>query len=154
MDHRLFSYKSTIVVILFVVGFLVAPVPASVYVSDGTGIAAEELITILRENPDLTRGPAGAGKVIFFTNSHCGACKRTQEYIDSFALTHSEITLETYDLASGADSLAVYEKYKQLYHREYLSTPSVMIGNLTLEGGQDIRDHLEEIVSVQQELES
>ncbi|HWQ63373.1 MAG TPA: cytochrome c biogenesis protein CcdA, partial [Methanospirillum sp.] len=36
-------------------------------------------------------------------------------------------------------------------HLDYLSTPSVMIGNLTLEGNRDIQSHLEEILAKQQE---
>ena len=154
MDFRSYSYKSKTALLILLAAFLVNPVAASLYAADGAELKTEDFSNILLQSPSLALGNTETGKVVFFTNSHCGACRSTQEFIDAFIVTHPETILESYDLALGADSLQVYEQYKQLYHREYLSTPSVMIGNLTLEGSQDIRDHLEEIRSVQEELES
>ncbi len=154
MDYKSFSNTRITALLILLAAFLVNTVTASLYTADGTELRAEDFSSILLQSPSLAHGYTETGKVVFFTNSHCGACRSTQDFIDAFIVTHPEIILEMYDLSSGADSLVVYEQYKRLYHREYLSTPSVMIGNLTVEGSQDIRDHLEEIRSVQEELES
>jgi len=134
--------------------FLIAPGTAEVYTINGTSISSDLLPFCIKQDPSLLSGILDPGEVIFFTNSHCEACIAAKEFFDEFSVLHPEMSLKTYDLFSSTENRTVFLTYKQLYHREHLSTPSVMVGNLTLEGSQDIRTHLEDILSKQQNLKS
>jgi cytochrome c biogenesis protein CcdA len=90
--------------------------------------------------------------VIFFTNSLCEQCQNVQEFFTTFTPAHPEITMNTYDLVNSPENRTLFENYKTKYQRKFLSTPSVMIGNLTLEGPEDIRKNLPVLVSLQKEL--
>ena len=139
-------------VICLLLALLISPALASVYAANGTGIQSGNLSEFIREDPSLVTGILPSGTAVFFTNTYCGACRDAKEYLNTFAPLHPEISLKTYDLFNSSENRTIFEAYKEQYHRTYLSTPSIMIGNLTLEGGQDIRSHLEEIVSLQQDI--
>ena len=138
------------VLICLLLSLLISPTLASVYGANGTEIPSGNLTSFVRADQSLVSGILQPGQVVFFTNTHCGACRTAKEYLDTFSPVHPEMTMETYDLFNSPENRSVFESYKESYHLKYLSTPAVMIGNLTLEGGQDIRSHLEEIFSLQQ----
>jgi hypothetical protein len=59
------------------------------------------------------------------------------------------LELFRYDLAEGDTNRTTFEEYKRKFHLNHLSVPSVVVGNLTLEGAQDIRNNLEIILNFQ-----
>ena len=140
-------------VILFL-SLLIFPVSAAVYAANGTEITSDFILIQMRGDPSLTSGILQPGEVIFFTNSHCGVCQDAKEFLDEFSLSHSKMTLETCDLFDNTENWEIFSAYKQRYHRDHLSTPSVMVGNLTLEGSNDIQNYLGEVLSLQQDTET
>jgi cytochrome c biogenesis protein CcdA len=151
MKQKLQRIGNGAVLICLLLSLLVSSALASVYVANGTEIQSDNLTMFIQADSSLISGILQPGSAIFFTNTHCGACQDAEEYLDLFYPVHPGMTLETYDLFNSPENRTIFGAYKEKYHRNYLSTPSVMIGNLTLEGSQDIRNHLEEIVSMQQE---
>jgi cytochrome c biogenesis protein CcdA len=127
----------------------VSHVQASVYSANGSELSSENLSAAILGDPSLISGILPSGQVIFFTNTHCGVCHIAHEFLQTIVPSHPEMTLVQYDLFNSTENRTVFENYKAQYHRTYLSTPSILVGNLTLEGNQAIRDHLEEILSLQ-----
>lgn len=136
---------------LFFVSNMVVPGMAAVYSANGTQIPSDRVSVYLGEDSSLLSGNLPLNEVIFFTNSRCEACHEADEYLNKFSGLHPEMHIRTYDLFNDTTNRTIFLTYKQLYHREYLSTPSVMIGNLTLEGNKDIQNHIEEILTKQNE---
>ncbi len=139
-----------LIVIIFI-GLLPAPVFGTIYGPDGAELS-ENLTSRITDDPSLLSGNLPAGEVVFFTNSHCGACANAKEYLDTYILKNPEITLQTYDIFNNTENRAIFEEYKKKFNHKFLSTPSIMIGNITLEGSQDIRNHLEEVITLQSPL--
>lgn len=152
MNQQTPVHLARAVLFCLVFSLLAVPAPASVYTADGTDISSEDLTGIIREDPTLTTGILGPGKIVFFTNSHCGACQGAKTYLDTFTQDHPDVLLGTYDLFGSTENRAIFEQYKEDYHQPFLATPSVMIGNLTLEGVHDIQTHLKTIVAIQEEM--
>lgn len=138
--------------VLLLLSLLVISVPAAVYRANGTEIPSELLAGQIHADSSLVSGSLEPGEVIFFTNSRCEACHDTETFLDEFSSSHPSMNLKTYDLFSGTENRVIFTTFKDRYHRDHLSTPSVIAGNLVLEGGQDIRKHLGEILSQQQKL--
>lgn len=74
-----------------------------------------------------------------------------EEFLHDLSARHPEISLVTYDLFDSQENRTIFENYKQKYHRTFLSTPSILVGNLTIEGTQDMKNHLDEILLIQNE---
>lgn len=128
---------------------LTSPVSAAIYLANGTEIPADALSSSLTTNPSPDPGFVPVGTVVFFTNSHCSACRQAKGYLANFSARHPEISLITYDLFDSPDNWRIFEDYKQKYHRNFFSVPLILVGNLSIEGSQDIGDHLDEIVLIQ-----
>ncbi|WP_181391842.1 cytochrome c biogenesis protein [Methanospirillum lacunae] len=137
--------------ILLLFSSLVVPGTATVYSASGTSILSDQLSVYLDDDSSLLTGNLPPKEVIFFTNSRCEACHEADEFLNKISGSHPEINIRIYDLFNNTANRTIFLSYKQLYHLDYLSTPSVMIGNLTLEGNRDIQNHLEEILTRQQE---
>jgi hypothetical protein len=131
--------------------FLVSPTVASVYAINGSEIPSENLTVFIREDPLLVSGDLPTGQVLLFWSLHCGACHGAIEFLDTFGVQHPEMILESYDISNSTENRTVYDSYKEKYNRRFFSTPSIIVGNLTLEGNQDIRNHLGEVLALQQE---
>jgi len=136
----------------FVIILLIIPVDANIYNINGTFLSFDNFQETLKESPSLLSGTLPAGQVIFFTNTHCVACQRTKDYLVNFTKEYSDITLYTYELSNSTYNHTIFDRYKKIVHRNHLSTPSIIVGNLTIEGTQDITDHLSEILTAQKEL--
>ncbi len=149
ISHTGFITTGTIFLLLLCL--FAYPTAAEVYAANGSQIPSEKLPSLIREDPSLVSENLQPGEVVFFTNSHCGACREADEFFHDFSPIHPEMNLETYDLFNSTENRTTFTSYKQRFHRDHLSTPSIMVGNLTLEGSQDIRTHLGDILSVQQE---
>ena len=143
--------KTARAIFLLLLCLLIFPAAAEVYAANGSQVPSDTLPTLIREDPSLVSENLHPGEVVFFTNSHCGACREADEFFHEFSPTHPEMNLKTYDLFNSTENRTAFTSYKQRYHRDHLSTPSIMVGNLTLEGSQDIRTHLGDILSVQQD---
>ncbi len=150
MKYQVIQLLSETVLLCVLISFLITPALASVYGANGTEIQSDYLFNDIRDDESLLFGILNPGEIIFFTNSHCGACHETNQYVKSFDSDHPEFLIRTYDIFNSPDNRTIFETYKEKYHQKYLSTPSIMIGNLTLEGSQDIQRYLERIVSLQQ----
>lgn len=154
MNHQPVHNSIRITLPLFLVAILVIPAAATIYAVNGTEIRSGDLTAIIQADPSLTEGGPGAGTVIFFTNTRCGSCRAVHGYLDELVAAHPGIHPEIHDLSSSTGELAIFEEYRQKYQVPYLSTPSVVVGDLALEGSQDIRGHLAEIITLQQETAS
>lgn len=128
---------------------LTSPVFAAVYSANGSELNADKLSDIVESDPTLIAGSLPPGQVIFFFNTHCGACHDAMAFLDGFAPNHTEMTLIRYDLFNSTENRTIFENYKKTYNRNYLSVPSVIIGNISIEGVQDISHHLEELLILQ-----
>lgn len=142
--------EDRVFLILLLLSLLVSPVFASVHAANGTEIPSDNLSSFIEADPSLVSGNLPSGKVVFFYNIHCGACHEAMAFFDLFAPAHPEMTLESYDLFNSTVNTTIYGQYKEKYNRTFLQTPSVLIGNLTLEGTSDIRNHLGEVLTLQQ----
>lgn len=145
------SALSLVFIILIAIFFLGAfPVSAAVYSITGEEIKSGSLTEYIRSDPSLVRGDLEPGQVIFFWNTHCGACHMAWDFLGFFTVNHPEMELLEYDLHYGTMNRTIFEEYKKKYHRDHLSVPSMMVGNLTLEGTQDIRNNLGTILEYQE----
>jgi cytochrome c biogenesis protein CcdA len=70
-------------------------------------------------------------------------------FLDGFAPNHTEMTLLRYDLFNSTENRTIFESYKKTYNRNFLSVPSLIIGNISVEGVQDISNNLEELLILQ-----
>jgi len=144
-------YQIVILFLCILSSLVITPSLASVYSSNGSEIPSENLHSLVLSDPSLLSGNLPAGQVVFFTNSHCELCESVKEFFTTFTPAHPEITLTSYDLMNSTENRTVFESYTSTYQRKFLSTPSVMIGNLTLEGPEDIREYLPDLVSLQKD---
>jgi len=135
-----------------VLAFCIAPVSAAIFSINGSEIDSELLSDLIRSDSSLIGGDLPPGTVIFFWNTHCGGCHMAWDFLDEFIPEHPEMKLLDYDLYNSPENRTIFEQYKTTYHRTHLSVPSMMIGNLTLEGTQDISNHLGEILELQQNM--
>jgi len=127
------------------------PVQAAIYAANGSEIPSGNLSDILRSDPSLITGPLQPGEVIFFFNTHCGACHDAMAFLDEFAPAHPEMKLDRYDLFNSTENQTRFEDYKTEFNRNHLSVPSIIVGNMSIEGIQDIKDHLGEVLAAQKE---
>lgn len=141
------SVSSILIVVFLIIGIL--PVSGAVYSINGSQIDSELLSEYVQSDPSLLIGDLPTGRVIFFWNTHCGACHMAWDFLDEFLPNHPEIEVLDYDLFN-IDNRTLFENYKNKYHRSSLYIPSMIVGNLTFEGSQDIRNHLPEILELQQ----
>ena len=130
---------------------LSSTVSAAIYIANGTEIPEDDISSSIKAAPSPVFGYVPAGQIIFFTNIHCSACHMAEEFLHDFSARHPEISLVTYDLFDSPENRTIFENYKKKYHRTFLSTPSILVGNLTIEGTQDMRNHLDEILLIQNE---
>lgn len=144
-------HQSTLLIISILIILLPAPALGMIYGPDGE-VLSENLTSLISYDPSLLSGNLPPGEVVFFTNSHCGACASAKGFLDTFIQAHPEITLRTYDIFNNTENRSLFEEYKKKYNHKFLSTPSIMIGNITLEGSHDIKNHLGEMISLQSPL--
>jgi cytochrome c biogenesis protein CcdA len=128
---------------------MISPAIGAIFAADGTEISSANLSIRVNEEPSLLSGHLPHGKLVFFTNSHCSACEGAKEYLDTYIQDHPDFFLEIHDIFNSTENRTIFESYKAKYNRRFLSTPSLMIGNLTLEGTQDIRTHTSELMTLQ-----
>lgn len=145
-----FHQKNLLIFCIFII-LLPSPVFGMIYGPDGA-VLSENLTSLISSNPSLLSGNLPPGEVVFFTNSHCGACTNAKEFLDTYIQAHPEIALRTYDIFNNTENRSLFEEYKKKYNHKFLSTPSIMIGNITLEGSHDIKTHLGEVISLQSPL--
>ncbi|MCA1916404.1 hypothetical protein [Methanospirillum hungatei] len=131
---------------------IVSPSLGAIYAINGTEINSERLSDLIRSDPSLTGGELSPGTVVFFWNTHCGGCHMAWDFLHEFIPNHPEMKLLDYDLYNSTENRTIFDQYKATYNRDRLSVPSMMVGNITLEGTQDIRNHLGEILDLQQSI--
>ena len=129
--------------------FVISPTLAAMYTVNGSEINPNDISDLVRSAPTLISGSLPPGQVIFFYNTHCGACHEAMAFLDGFAPNHTEMTLTRCDLFNSTDNRTIFENYKKTYNRDYLSVPSLIIGNISIEGVQDISNHLEQLLVLQ-----
>ena len=76
----------------------------------------------------------------------------TWDFLNEFIPEHPEMNFLDYDLYNSPENRTIFDQYKATYSRDHLSVPSMMVGNITLEGTQDISNHLGEILELQQSM--
>jgi len=129
----------------------ILPVSGAVYSINGSSIDAGMLYEVIGADPSLLSGDLPPGTVVFFWNTHCGGCHAAWEFLHEFLPLHREVELRDYNVYSSPVNRTVFDRYKERYNRSHLYVPSMMVGNLTLEGTQDITDHLGRLLELQQE---
>jgi len=139
-----FAILGTIILII-----TASPVYGAVFSHNGSEIDPDAVSDVLISDPSLLQGDLPPGQVILFWNTHCGACHMAWEFLDEYLPQHPEITLINYDLYNSTENRTLFDDYKTKYNRSHLSVPSMIVGNIMLEGSQDIRTFLPEIIEVQ-----
>ncbi len=137
------------VLVLFIVVIATSPVSGAIYSINGSEISTFSLSELIQSDPSLIGGELSSGTVIFFWNTHCGGCHMTWDFLNEFIPEHPEMIFLDYDLYNSPENRTIFDHYKATYHRSHLSVPSMMVGNITLEGTQDISKHLGEILELQ-----
>ncbi|MDX8551687.1 hypothetical protein KHC33_10715 [Methanospirillum sp. J.3.6.1-F.2.7.3] len=130
---------------------VVSPSLGAMYAVNGSEISPDSLSDLIQSDPTLLSGSLPPSQVIFFFNTHCGACHDAMAFLDGFAPNHTEMTLLRYDLFNSTENRTIFESYKKTYNRNFLSVPSLIIGNVSVEGVQDISNHLEELLVLQKQ---
>ncbi len=154
MSIKTFNQVAMRSVLLFSVLSLmvVSPSLGALYGINGTEINSERLSDLIRSDPSLIGGELSPGTVVFFWNTHCGGCHMAWDFLHEFIPLHPEMKLIDYDLYNSTENRTIFDQYKATYSRDHLSVPSMMVGNITLEGTQDISNHLGEILELQQSI--
>jgi len=130
--------------LLIVLIFCTGSVSAGVFLKNGSDVTGDHPSeTILS---DLNTTP-GDYSVTFFYNTHCGACHLAMTYLNEYSAAHPGILITSYDLFNSSEGKSLFEQYKAEYHRQYVSVPSVFIGNAGLEGESAIRENFDELVT-------
>ncbi len=140
------SHKILVTVLtglLIVLVMFIGPASAGVFLKNGSDVSGEQPIATILSDPNLTPGDYS---IVFFYNTHCGACHLAMTYLNEYNAAHPEITITSYDLFNSSEGKALFEQYKAVYHRQYVSVPSLFIGNAGLEGESAIRENFEELV--------
>lgn len=150
------AYKSqlSVISILILLGIItqtILPVSGAIYSINGNTIDSEMLYEVIKADPSLLSGDLPPGTVVFFWNTHCGGCHAAWDLLDEFLPLHPEVELIDYNIYSSPVNRTVFDRYKERYNRSHLYVPAMMVGNLTLEGTQDITDHLGRLLVLQQE---
>ncbi|MDD1729577.1 MAG: hypothetical protein LUQ50_10980 [Methanospirillum sp.] len=130
--------------LLMVLLIFTGPASAGVFLQNGSDVSGDQPITTILSDPNLTPGDYS---IVFFYNTHCGACHLAMTYLNEYNAAHPEITITSYDLFNSSEGKALFEQYKESYHRQYVSVPSLFIGNAGLEGESAIRENFEELVA-------
>ena len=138
--------------LVIVLAFSNVPASAAIFSINGSEINPDSLSDLIREDSSLIGGDLSPGTVVFFWNTHCGGCHLAWDFLNEFIPEHPEMELRDYDLYDSPENRTIFEQYKATYHRSHLSVPSMMVGNITLEGTQDISNHLGEILELQQSM--
>ena len=132
-------------------GILVSPVPGAVYAGDGTNLKEENISSYIQHDLSQITSGVPSGELIFFTNIHCEACHNADEYLRTISRDHPGITIVPYDLFNSTENQTVFKSYKNAHNIKFLSTPTIVIGNLTLEGNSDIEKNLGELLTLQKQ---
>lgn len=140
-----------ILILLGIITQTILPVSGAVYSINGSSINSEMLYEVIKADPSLLSGDLPPGTVVFFWNTHCGGCHSAWEFLHEFLPLHPEIKLIDYNIYSSTVNRTVFDRYKEQFNKSHLYVPSMMVGNLTLEGTQDITDHLGRLLELQQE---
>ena len=140
-----------ILILLGIITQTILPVSGAVYSINGSSINSEMLYEVIKADPSLLSGDLPPGTVVFFWNTHCGGCHSAWEFLHKFLPLHPEIKLIDYNIYRSPVNRTVFDRYKEQFNKSHLYVPSMMVGNLTLEGTQDITDHLGRLLELQQE---
>ncbi|NLV26110.1 MAG: cytochrome c biogenesis protein CcdA [Methanomicrobiales archaeon] len=121
----------------------------SVYIKNGTEIYEENpYITILQDSNTTPEDIS----VIFFYNTHCGACHTAMAYLDEYQKANPDVEISYYDLFNNTGTRELFEGFKSEYNRQYVSVPVIFMGNAVLEGNEAIRSNLDHLIKGYNEL--
>ena len=130
--------------LLIVLILCTGSVSAGVFLKNGSDVTSVHPSETILSDPNTTPGDYS---VTFFYNTHCGACHLAMTYLNEYSAAHPGILITSYDLFNSSEGKSLFEQYKAEYHRQYVSVPSVFIGNAGLEGESAIRENFDELVT-------
>ncbi len=137
-------FTSVLAGLLIVLILGTGSVSAGVFLKNGSDVSGDHPAETILSDPNTTPGDYSA---VFFYNTHCGACHLAMTYLNEYNAAHPGIEINSYDLFNSSEGKAIFEQYKAEYHRQYVSVPSVFIGNAGLEGESAIRENFDELVT-------
>nr|WP_319539267.1 hypothetical protein [uncultured Methanospirillum sp.] len=130
--------------LLIVLILCTGSVSAGVFLKNGSDVTGDHPSETILSDPNTTPGDYS---VTFFYNTHCGACHLAMTYLNEYNAAHPGILITSYDLFNSSEGKSLFEQYKAEYHRQYVSVPSVFIGNAGLEGESAIRENFDKLVT-------
>ncbi|PWR70516.1 cytochrome c biogenesis CcdA family protein [Methanospirillum lacunae] len=130
--------------LLFVLILCTGPASAGVFLKNGSDVIGDHPADTILSDPNTTPGDYSA---TFFYNTHCGACHLAMTYLNEYSAAHPGVVITSYDLFNSSENKVLFEQYKAEYHRQYVSVPSVFIGNAGLEGESAIRENFDSLVT-------
>jgi len=135
---------STVVIVVLSFVFLTSSVSGAVFLMNGSDVTGNDTFEKIISDVNST---SGTYSIVFFYNTHCGACHVAMTYLNEYNAANPDITINSYDLFNSSDNKILFEQYKAAYHRSYVSVPSVFMGNIGLEGESAIREHFAPLVA-------
>ncbi|HWQ64438.1 MAG TPA: hypothetical protein VN429_08470 [Methanospirillum sp.] len=143
-QHHDWVLASVLTGLLIVLILCTGPVSAGVFFKNGSDVVSDHPVETILSDPNTTPGDYSA---TFFYNTHCGACHLAMTYLNEYSAAHPGVVITSYDLFNSSESKVLFEQYKTEYHRQYVSVPSVFIGNAGLEGESAIRENFDTLVT-------
>lgn len=142
-SKRIVPALRNVTILVILLALTTGLVSGGVFLKNGTDVTGNDtLATILAD-----RNGTQDCSVIFFYNTHCGACHLAMAYLNEYNAAHPDLTIESYDLFNSSQNKALFEHYKNEFNRPYVSVPTVYIGNAGLEGESSIREYFDPLVS-------
>lgn len=143
-QHHDWILASVLAGLLLTLILCTGPVSAGVFLKNGSDVTGDHPADTILNDLNTTPGNYSA---TFFYNTHCGACHLAMTYLNEYSAAHPGVVITSYDLFNSSENKVLFEQYKAEYHRQYVSVPSVFIGNAGLEGESAIRENFDSLVT-------
>lgn len=105
------------------------------------------LFVILSISPIKAETPV---VIHYFYSSSCTVCKQATDFLDSYLPTEENVTLIKYNILEGGDNEAWFIAASDVFHRESLRYPYIIVGGKDLQGLYEITEYLPSLIDFYQ----
>ncbi len=138
-------FRTTCILVLFFffLSLVIVYGSADVFYRDGTRISdSSDIVTHAFETRGGTDTEWG---VYLFYSTQCSHCQDAIAYFKELRASDPNLTILMYDLGLFGPEKEVYKRLKKEYHLSSLSYPVLFIGDVALEGFNEIEAHFSEL---------
>ena len=131
------------VVFLIFMGMSLAvfPVSATIFFEDGANRTVSDVYDLM----NTTKPADNARAAVFFYDPECDACTPAHDYLKTYIAQHPGTNVEMVNLSDGQGAKDRLNDLYTAYHREWLNIPVIFIGQVGLEGTDEITNGFEEV---------